>query len=188
MAKTYKQLKSEYSKVASEINRRIGKLEKERPTAVSIERYKGVYRPASRLTKNTTATDLRNAIRKGKELLKSGELSLEDKERQFATGVNTLRDELGLDVTEENARDYFNFLDDARQRGLINMFRASEPLLEIYDEVGESYSDEKLLAAIERGVNRGLTVREIQSNVERWARNKPTRLYIKGGSSRDYKR
>ena len=92
--------------------------------------------------------------KKAKDVLESGQLSLEGHERSVSSTIETLRNDLSLDyINRRNFNSFMRFLDDARARGL-----------------GSVYSSEQLLDAINEAKRKGLTKAQIRANMDRWAK------------------
>lgn len=150
MAYSSEKLKAKYNEAVKEINRQIKALAKEDPSSITLERYRGYFKPVT--SKNPNNKTMQKLYRSATQLLKSGQLSLEGHRRSVANAIETLHRE-GYDfINRKNFNDFMRFLDDARARGL-----------------GSLYSSEQLLEAINTAKEKGLTDEEIKKNIDRWA-------------------
>ena len=143
--------RKEYNKLVNDINRQIRKLEKADPESVSLERYRNYYQKVT--TKNPNYRTIQKLYRSAKQLLKSGELSVESQMRSKASAIRTLHDEGMKYITKRNFNSYIRFLDDARARGLASM-----------------YSSTQILEAVHEAKQQGLTKGQIIANMDRWAK------------------
>ena len=144
-------IRAEYSYLAGRIRRQMRELEARMPDAVSLERYRGEFRPLRELG-NVSDKALKRGIREAKKVLKSGEISLRAQKRAMNTAIKTLN-ERGYDyINRENFGYFMDFLDDARARGLASIY-------------GYQY----LLDTFNRAKKRGLSDAEIRGNIAYWA-------------------
>ena len=144
-------IRQRYSQLAYQIRRRAKELEQRSPQAVSLQRYRGEFRPLRELG-NVSEKALKLGIKKAEKVLKSGELSLNRNKRTVNIAIRTLN-ERGYDFININNFGYFmDFLDDARARGLASIY-------------GYQY----LLDTFNRAKKRGLSDAEIRGNIEYWA-------------------
>ena len=144
-------IRAEYSYLAGRIRRQMRELEARMPEAVSLERYRGEFRPLRELG-NVSDKALKRGIKEAKKVLKSGEISLRAQKRAMNTAIKTLN-ERGYDYINRGNFGYFmDFLDDARARGLASIY-------------GYQY----LLDTFNRAKKRGLSDAEIRGNIAYWA-------------------
>ena len=150
MARKFKSKVTEYNYYAKMINKNLSKLAKEMPESRALERYRGEFEPVT--TSNPNKRVLGKLLKKAKEVYKSGVTSLSNERRSVALAIDTLKAQ-GIDyVNKRNFKSFFNFLDDARARGL-----------------GALYSSTQLIEAIKQAKDKGLTKAEIQANINYWA-------------------
>lgn len=143
-------LKGRYNEAVKQINSQLRKLAKSDPSSVTLERYRGYFKPIT--SKHPDYDTVRKMYRQANELLESGELSLEGHERSVANAIETLHRD-GYDfINRRNFNSFMRFLDDARARGL-----------------GSLYSSEQILEAVNRAKQKGLTESEIRKNINRWS-------------------
>ena len=148
---TRNKIRAEYSYLAGRIRRQMRELEARMPEAVSLERYRGEFRPLRELG-NVSDKALKRGIKEAKKVLKSGEISLRAQKRAMNTAIKTLN-ERGYDYINRGNFGYFmDFLDDARARGLASIY-------------GYQY----LLDTFNRAKKRGLSDAEIRGNIAYWA-------------------
>lgn len=143
----------EFNDIVDQINEELQQLQDADPDAISLERWRGYFHkedPNADLDYRT----FKAMYRQAKNLLESGQLSLEGHERSVSSTIETLRNDLGLDyINRRNFNSFMRFLDDARARGL-----------------GSVYSSEQLLDAINKAKKKGLTKAQIRANMDRWAK------------------
>ena len=153
--KNSENLRLEYNQAVKEINKQLKALAKEDPSSVTLERWRGYFKPV--YNKNPHYETMRKMKKQATDLLKSGQLSLEGHKRSVANAIETLHREGYNFINRKNFNSFMRFLDDARARGL-----------------GALYSSEQLLEAINTAKDRGLTEEEIKKNIERWAKQMGT--------------
>ena len=156
MAWASRKLVEEYNELAEEIQRRLDELEKYDPDAKSLERYLGPkgndFYPLN-VGSYWNEKTVREMKKKAKNLLESGELSLDTMKRAKATALKTLQEDYKYDFIDgRNFSAFMHFLDDARARGLAAMYN-SEQLIEAYHEMRQ----------------KKLSRRQIIENINRWA-------------------
>jgi hypothetical protein len=171
---TKKELLDEFNRNVREINRNLEEIEDKIPDSIALERYKGQFWEIDDPSYNYNK--LRALNKSAKELLRSGQVSVEGQERSMALALKRLHKE-GYDyINRRNFNAFMRFLDDARAKGL-----------------GALYSSTQLIEKIKEMKDRRLTKGEILANIDRWAkvhvkRNKegkiieqvkPKKLYIK---------
>lgn len=145
-------IRQRYSRLAYQIRRRAKELEQRSPQAVSLQRYRGEFRPLRELG-NVSEKALKLGIKEAERVLKSGELSLKRNKRSVSTAIRTLN-ERGYDfINKDNFGYFMDFLDDARARGLASIY-------------GYQY----LLDTFNRAKKKGLSDDEIRGNIEYWAK------------------
>lgn len=171
---TKKELLDEFNRNVREINRNLEELEDKIPDSIALERYKGQFWEIDDPGYNYNK--LRALNKSAKELLRSGQVSVEGQERSMALALERLHEE-GYDyINRRNFNSFMRFLDDARAKGL-----------------GALYSSTQLIEKIKEMKDRRLTKGEILANIDRWAKVhvkrdkegkiieqiKPKKLYIK---------
>lgn len=150
MARKFKSKKSEYNYYAKMINKNLSKLAKEMPDSRALERYRGEFEEVTSANPNKRV--LAKLLKRARDVYKSGVTSLNNQKRSVALAIDTLKAS-GIDyVNTKNFKYFFNFLDDARARGL-----------------GALYSSTQLIEAIKEAKDKGLSKTDIQSNIDYWA-------------------
>lgn len=150
MARKFKNKKSEYNYYAKMINKNLSKLAKEMPDSRALERYKGEFEEVTSANPNKRV--LAKLLKRARDVYKSGVTSLNNQKRSVALAIDTLKAS-GIDyVNSKNFGYFFNFLDDARARGL-----------------GALYSSTQLIEAIKEAKDKGLSKKDIQANIDYWA-------------------
>ena len=152
-----------YSKAAIKVRRQLKRLEGREGSKALIEKYRGEF-PTLRELGNVSERDLQIMTKKAQSLLQTKTLTTKH-ERQLSQAVETLRDR-GYDyITRSNIDEFFDFLDDARARGLASI-----------------YGYEAILDAVNRAKRRGLSSSEIKANIDYWSEhNTGQRLYVRKG-------
>ena len=146
MARKFKSKLSEYNYYAKMINKNLSKLAKELPESRALERYNGEFEL------NPEPEALRSMLKKARQVYKSGATSIANERRTMALAIDTLKEQ-GIDfVNRRNFKSFFNFLDDARARGL-----------------GALYSSTQLIEAIKQAKDKGLSKADIKVNIDYWA-------------------
>lgn len=158
-------IRQRYSQLAYRVRRRAMELEKRMPEAVSVQRYRGEFRPLKELG-NVSERALKLGIKEAERVLKSGELSLRHQKRSEASAIQTLNERGYNYINKDNFPYFMDFLDDARARGLASIY-------------GYQY----LLDTFNRAKKRGLSDDEIRGNIAYWAEQaeKKTALAEKKG-------
>lgn len=150
MARKFKSKKSEYNYYAKMINKNLSKLAKEMPDSRALERYRGEFEEVTSANPNKRV--LAKLLKRARDVYKSGVTSLDTQKRSVALAIDTLKAN-GIDyVNTKNFKYFFNFLDDARARGL-----------------GAIYSSDQIIEAIKEAKDKGLSKKDIQANIEYWA-------------------
>lgn len=172
--KTKQELIKEFNQNVREINRNLEELERKMPDSRALEYHKGEFWEIN--DPNYNYNKLRELNKNAKQLLQSGEITVEGQERSIALALKTLHEE-GYDyINRRNFNAFMRFLDDARAKGL-----------------GALYSSTQLIEKIKEMKDRRLTKGEILANIDRWAKKnvkrdkegkiieqvKPKKLYIK---------
>ena len=162
MAKKMK-ASTRYSKASIKIRRQLKRLEGRAGSKALIEKYRGEF-PTLKELGNVSERDLQIMTRKAEGLLQTKSLTTKH-ERQIRQAVETLQDR-GYDyINRGNIDEFFDFLDDARARGLASI-----------------YGYEAILDAVNRARRRKLSAEEIKGNIEYWAENNTgQRLYVRKG-------
>lgn len=152
----------EFNEYVRKINQDLSELQHYDPDAVSLERWVGEFSPLDPKQK-WNANTVRQMTKQAKRVYESGQLSWDSEQRSKASTIQTLREDYGYDfINGRNFSAFMHFLDDARARGLASIY-SSEQMIEAYQQMRE----------------KGLTKRQIQENINRWA-NKAIR-YDKEG-------
>lgn len=132
------------------LEKQLDRIEEIDPDSVAIEKYRGVY---YKLEGPVSYNALRPVMKSIRQLVKSGQLSLDNYKRSKASAIDTLHRD-GLDfINGRNFNSYVRFLDDARQRHLASV-----------------YSSEQIIKAVHEARMRGLTKAQIRANMDRWAK------------------
>lgn len=141
-----------YAYLTGRVRRQIRKLQEKMPESISLERYPlRDFRPLKELGK-VSERELEAGIQYAERVLETGELSLRSRKRAMGAAIKTMN-ELGYDyINRENFRYFYDFLEDARSRGL-----------------GAIYGSKQLIHAFNNAKKRGLTDEEIKGNIEYWA-------------------
>lgn len=163
MAKKKPSLRSQYSKASIAIRRQLKRAEGRPGGKQLFERYRGEF-PNLRELGPVSESDLRALTKKAQGLLQTKALTTKH-DRQIRQAVNTLQDR-GYDyINQNNIDEFFDFLDDARARGLTSI-----------------YGYEAILDAVQRARERKLSSSEIKANIAYWAENNTgQRLYVRKG-------
>lgn len=152
----------EFNEYVRKINQDLSELQHYDPDAVSLERWVGEFSELDP-KKKWNANTVRQMAKQAKRIYESGQLSWDTEQRSKASTIETLREDYGYDfINGRNFSAFMHFLDDARARGLASIY-SSEQMIEAYQQMRE----------------KGLTKRQIQENINRWA-NKAIR-YDKEG-------
>lgn len=151
MSKTKAERVKEHNFYVEEINKNLRQLAKEMPESRMLRRYKGEFEPIT--SENPNNRTLNKALKYARDVYNSGVISVESEKRSVAGAIDTLRRDFGIDyVNRRNFRSFFNFLDDARARGL-----------------GAIYSSDQIITAIREAKQKGLNKSQIQANIKYWA-------------------
>lgn len=144
-------IRQRYSYLSGIIRRKLRNLEARMPESVMLERYSGEFRPLKELG-NVSDRALKRGIQEAERLLASKELSLKNRKRAMGAAIKTLNSR-GYDyINAGNFRYFFDFLEDARSRGLASIY-------------GYQY----LLDTFNRAKQRGLSDEEIKGNIAYWS-------------------
>ena len=150
MAKTIKDKVKEFNQMAKLINKNLSKLAKEMPESRALERYRGEFQPIT--SKNPNKQVVNKLYKSAKNVLKMGVTDIDSERRSVALAIDTLK-RSGIDyVNKRNFKSFFNFLDDARARGL-----------------GALYSSTQLIEAFKEAKDKGLSKKEIMANIDYWS-------------------
>ena len=163
MAKKKPSLRSQYSKASIAIRRQLKRAEQRPGGKQLVERYRGEFPRLAELGP-VSEKDLRALTKKAQGLLQTKTLTTKH-DRQINQAVETLRDR-GYDyINRNNIDEFFDFLDDARARGLTSI-----------------YGYEAILDAVNRARKRKVTSEEIKANIAYWAENNTgQQLYVRKG-------
>ena len=142
---------AEHNRMVREINKNLAEIAKEMPDSKMLKRYKGEFQPIT--SENPNLRVLNSALRSVRAVYESGVVSLESEKRSVAGAIDTLRKKYHIDyVNRRNFASFFNFLDDARARGL-----------------GSLYNSEQIITAVREAKQKGLNKSQIQANIKYWA-------------------
>lgn len=150
-------IRQRYAYLSGVIRRKLRKLEARMPESIMLERYSGEFRPLKELGPVSDRA-LQRGIKEAERLLESKELSLKTRKRAMGAAIKTLNSR-GYDyINSGNFKYFFDFLEDARSRGLASIY-------------GYQY----LLDTFNRAKKRGLSDEEIKGNIAYWAEQYETR-------------
>lgn len=150
MPRKFKSKVTEYNYYVKMINRNLSKLAKEMPESRALERYRGEFEPIT--TPNPNKRIVSKLVKYARAVYKSGVTSLTSERRSVALAIDTLK-KSGINyVNKRNFKSFFNFLDDARARGL-----------------GALYSSTQMIEAFKQAKDKGLTKKQILANIDYWA-------------------
>ena len=150
MPRKFKSKVTEYNYYAKMINKNLSKLAKEMPDSRALERYRGEFEPIT--SDNPNKRMVSKLAKQARDVYKSGVTSLSSERRSVALAIDTLKKN-GIDyVNKKNFKSFFNFLDDARARGL-----------------GALYSSTQLIEAFKEAKNKKLTKKQILANIDYWS-------------------
>lgn len=150
MPRKFKSKVTEYNYYAKMINKNLSKLAKEMPESRALERYRGEFEPIT--SDNPNKRMVSKLVKQARAVYKSGVTSLSSERRSVALAIDTLK-KSGINyVNKRNFKSFFNFLDDARARGL-----------------GALYSSTQMIEAFKEAKDKGLTKKQILANIDYWA-------------------
>ena len=150
MPRKFKSKVTEYNYYAKMINKNLSKLAKEMPDSRALERYRGEFEPIT--SDNPNKRMVSKLAKQARDIYKSGVTSLASERRSVALAIDTLKRN-GIDyVNKKNFKSFFNFLDDARARGL-----------------GALYSSTQLIEAFKEAKKKKLTKKQILANIDYWS-------------------
>ena len=146
MARKFKTKLSEYNYYTKMINKNLSKLAKEYPESRALERYRGEFEL------NPEPQELKSMLKKARQVYKSGATSVSSERRSVALAIAKLKDN-GIDyVNKRNFKSFFNFLDDARARGLASLYNSTQ-----------------IIEALKKAKDKGLSKADIRANIDYWA-------------------
>lgn len=150
MPRKFKSKVTEYNYYAKMINKNLSKLAKEMPESRALERYRGEFEPIT--SDNPNKRMVSKLAKQARDVYKSGVTSLSSERRSVALAIDTLK-KSGINyVNKRNFKSFFNFLDDARARGL-----------------GALYSSTQMIEAFKEAKKKKLTKKQILANIDYWA-------------------
>lgn len=150
MPRKFKSKVTEYNYYAKMINKNLSKLAKEMPESRALERYRGEFEPITSDSPNKRMVS--KLAKQARDIYKSGVTSLSSERRSVALAIDTLK-KSGINyVNKRNFKSFFNFLDDARARGL-----------------GALYSSTQMIEAFKEAKKKKLTKKQILANIDYWA-------------------
>ena len=163
MAKKKSTAQSRYSKASIKVRRQLKRLSSKEGYKSLVQRYRGEFKTLKELG-NVSERDLNRMARRAEKLVESKALHITH-EGQINRAIDTLN-ETGYDyINRSNIDEFFDFLDDARARGLTSI-----------------YGYGAILDAINRARTRGLSDDEIRGNIAYWTEhNTGQRLYVRKG-------
>lgn len=178
MSKTNnKKLRITYSKLSSRVRYKIKTLENRFIETRSTQRYGGQFlglREREREGYDNTEKALKIMIKQMKQILASGELSIVTERRQRASAIKTFHNMGFTFVNDSNIGEMFQFLDDARARGLATMY-GSDQLIEVFDRMKKQK----------------MTNEQIKGNIDYWSKqknSKPLRASKNRSSDREFEK
>lgn len=150
MPRKFKSKVTEYNYYAKMINKNLSKLAKEMPESRALERYRGEFEPIT--SDNPNKRMVSKLAKQARDVYKSGVTSLSSERRSVALAIDTLKKQGINYVNKRNFKSFFNFLDDARARGL-----------------GALYSSTQMIEAFKEAKKKKLTKKQILANIDYWA-------------------
>ena len=150
MPRKFKSKLTEYNYYAKMINKNLSKLAKEMPESRALERYRGEFEPIT--SDNPNKRMVSKLAKQARDVYKSGVTSLSSERRSVALAIDTLKKQGINYVNKRNFKSFFNFLDDARARGL-----------------GALYSSTQMIEAFKEAKKKKLTKTQILANIDYWA-------------------
>lgn len=150
MARYFKNKVTEHNYYVKMLNRNLARLEQKMPESRALERYRGEFVEIT--SKNPNKRKVAEALKKVRDIYKSGVTSLSSERRSVALSIDTLKRNGINYVNKKNFKSFFNFLDDARARGL-----------------GALYSSTQLIEAFKEAKKKKLTKTQILANIDYWA-------------------
>ena len=150
MPRKFKSKVTEYNYYAKMINKNLSKLTKEMPESRALERYRGEFEPIT--SDNPNKRMVSKLAKQARDVYKSGVTSLSSERRSVALAIDTLKKQGINYVNKRNFKSFFNFLDDARARGL-----------------GALYSSTQMIEAFKEAKKKKLTKTQILANIDYWA-------------------
>lgn len=163
MAKNKPTLRSRYSKASIAIRKQLKRAEGRPGYKAMVQKYRGEFPTLEKLG-DISDRDLRLLTARAEQLLETKALG-KSHESQINRALDTFQSR-GYDyLNRSNIDDFFDFLDDARARGLTSI-----------------YGYEAILDAVNRARKRGLSDEEIIGNIQHWTEyNTGQRLYVRRG-------
>ena len=163
MAKNKPSLRSQYSKASIAIRRQLKKFEGKPGYKSLVQKYRGEFPTLADLG-DKSDRDLRLLIKRAEKLLETKALG-KSHESQINRALDSL-EQRGYDyLNRSNFDEFFDFLDDARARGLTSI-----------------YGYEAILDAVNRAKTRQLSKEEILANIQYWTEHGVgQRLYVRKG-------
>lgn len=148
-------LRSQYASESAYIRRRLRDIEKVDPDNLIVRKFKNEFPALKDFKLRPSDEAIKLGLEKMKELRKSGALSVKKQKASVGNFIFELNMRGYTFINKSNFSDLIEFLDDARARGLANI-----------------YGYEPVLQAIHRARKRGLSDEEIEANIDYWAENK----------------
>lgn len=144
-------IRYKYAQISYVARKQYQKLVERVPAARSVSRYSLADFPSLKELGQISDLDLARNYAFIKNVVNSGQLSVQENRRRISTALETIRQQMpGQDfINEENAVDLFNFLSDARAAGLETV-----------------YGYREILQEVSRAQKAGLTPEQIRLNME----------------------
>lgn len=144
-------IRYKYAQISYVARKQYQRLVERVPAARSVSRYSLADFPSLKELGQISDLDLARNYAFIKNVVNSGQLSVQENRRRISTALETIRQQMpGQDfITEENAVDLFNFLSDARAAGLETV-----------------YGYREILQEVSRAQKAGLTPEQIRLNME----------------------
>lgn len=144
-------IRYKYAQISYVARKQYQRLVERVPAARSVSRYSLADFPSLKELGQISDLDLARNYAFIKNVVNSGQLSVQENRRRISTALETIRQQMpGQDfINEENAVDLFNFLSDARAAGLEAV-----------------YGYREILQEVSRAQKAGLTPEQIRLNME----------------------
>ena len=147
-------LRGQYAKLSYRIRQQIKNLQEKYPESVALERQSiRDWQPLSQLPEEYTERELKRRVAYAKQVLKSGEVSLQRHRRAYSNAIKTLKSKGIKNINNETIGAFFRFLDDLRARGIAG-YKASKVWARYFTEAQR----------------RGLSDKDLQKNMDYWAK------------------
>ena len=144
-------IRYKYAQISYVARKQYQRLVERVPAARSVSRYSLADFPSLKELGQISDLDLARNYAFIKNVVNSGQLSVQENRRRISTALETIRQQMPDQdfINEENAIDLFNFLSDARAAGLETV-----------------YGYREILQEVSRAQKAGLTPEQIRLNME----------------------